>query len=521
MSRASHAAIVALVRAGATDEAWRLFCAAGYDDTAGESVALTLRGRLLKDLAGRSTGAERRRLYMEAAASYIQAASLAPSTYALINAGSLNLIGGDSREAAASARAVLEFIEQNPDEPETPYWRAATRAEALLLLNRDEEARAAFAEAVGLAPQAWEDHASTLRQFGLILEAQGKDAAWLERHRPPRSIHFGGHMSFDPKVVRREHLERRIADVLEEERIGFGYGALAAGADIIIAETLLARGAELHAVLPGGAAAFAAVSVDPFGKAWRKRFDSVLSLAATVRAVRPFGATPDAMTIGLADEVAMGAAVMNARRLETSAVQLLVLPEEAPGSAPAHAHARWAEAGWRQRILTAPREPHEPEDGAALPSPQHRRLALLAIGAGSAGKLGEAADALKGAPAPAVAAHLAGDAVLLGYAEAAEAARAALAMKRDGGAPGIGGHYGVVDLVEDPFGGGTRILGEPAALASAAAVSAPPGAVCVTEDFAAAIAASGAADIHAEFIGELDPQGGGAPVALYALKPRL
>ena len=117
--------------------------------------------------------------------------------------------------------------------------------------------------------------------------------------------------------------------MLEEENVGFGFGALAAGADIIIAEALLARGAELHAVLPGGAEAFAAVSVDPFGKAWRRRFDAVLAMAETVRPVRPLGAAPDAAMIGLADEVAMGAALMNGRRLESSAVQLLVLDSAA------------------------------------------------------------------------------------------------------------------------------------------------------------------------------------------------
>jgi hypothetical protein len=78
-------------------------------------------------------------------------------------------------------------------------------------------------------------------------------------------------------------------------------------------------------VLPGGAESFAALSVDPFGAEWRLRFDAVLAQAAEVRTVRPLGAAPDEAMIELADEVAMGAAVMNARRLESRPVQLVVV----------------------------------------------------------------------------------------------------------------------------------------------------------------------------------------------------
>ena len=181
-----------------------------------------------------------------------------------------------------------------------------------------------------------------------ILAAQNRDSAWLDAHRPPRSLHFGGHMSFDPKVVRREHLDEKIASVLEEENVGFGFGALAAGADIIIAEALLARGAELHAVLPGGVKAFAVVSVDPFGKAWRRRFDAVLAMAESVRPVRPLGAPPDSAMIGLADEIAMGAALMNGRRLESSAVQLLVLDSASEPANGASGRSRWSRTSRRR-----------------------------------------------------------------------------------------------------------------------------------------------------------------------------
>ncbi|HEX6376194.1 MAG TPA: tetratricopeptide repeat-containing protein [Allosphingosinicella sp.] len=518
--------IIAYARAGASGFAWERFAAAGYDRMTQDPAALGVKGRLLKDRALAAQGAERRRLYGEAAAAYGSAAALAGSTYPLINAASLSLLSGDGAQARDLARRILERIEADPEEPETPYYRAATRAEALLLLDRESQAREAFAEAVAIVPLAWEDHASTLRQFALILGAQGRDPDWLDAYRPPRSLHFGGHMSFDPSVVRREHLDEKIAAVLAEERVGFGYGALAAGADIIIAEALVARGAELHAVLPGGAAAFAAVSVDPFGKAWRRRFDAVLEKAETVRPVRPLDTPPDVAMIALADEIAMGAALINGRRLESSAVQLLVLDAAPVGSADgASGRSReiWAAGGWRQRILTAPRETRRDSPAAAG---EASPFAVLAIGvAGGGADLEPALAGLEGRvaalPPPALPPYLTEDRLILawrGVGEAAEAAARLLGGAADGVKLRIGGQYGPAAIFREPFAGGLRIAPAGTAAAAGALASAPPGTACVTDDFAAALAAAGPGLPAAEYIGELTPPDEGPPVGLYALK---
>jgi len=127
-----------------------------------------------------------------------------------------------------------------PDPDETAYFQAATPAEALLVLGRTEEAKRALAGAIARAPEAWADHASTIRQFELLLAALGQDAGWLDALRPPRPLSFAGHMAVAPGDRR---LAGQVAEALAQMRIGFGYGALAAGADIVVAEALLARGA--------------------------------------------------------------------------------------------------------------------------------------------------------------------------------------------------------------------------------------------------------------------------------------
>lgn len=522
MSVADLAGIVALARAGAIDEAFRRFDAAGASPD--DPAALIVKGRLLKDLAARAEAEERRRLYRDAAAAYARSAQLQPATYPLINAATLTALAGDAEQARRLAREVLRSIEDHPEEPETPYYRAATVAEALLLSGREDEARAAFADAIALAPRAWEDHATTLRQFELILTAQSGEAAWLDAHRAPRSLHFGGHMSFDPAVVARADLEGTIKALIEVERVGFGYGALAAGADIIIAELLVERGAELHAVLPGGVEAFASVSVDPFGAPWRRRFDALIARAETVQPVRPFGEPPGAHAICLSDDIAMGAAAMNARRLESEAIQLLVIDgDDTPASsASATLEARrvWAEGGRRQHLVHVPRE-QDAGIAAQVEPGRGQALAVIAIMPPSAETdIAEWLEALRrrvaDGPELGVAPYWSSGAVLLGCARPTAAAGLILDLARQGHR--VGADYCIAAPFADPFSNAVRLPAPAHGAAEAAARSTPPGSACVTQDLAAALAVRKSGAFRIDYVGELDPRSGEPPIGLYALK---
>jgi hypothetical protein len=525
MNPTSLTHIIALARAGAIDRALREYEAGGYG-SAPDAAAQTVRARLLKDLATQRTGDERRRLFEEAAEAYRRAFEIRPGSYPLINAATLSLLAEDVEKSRRLAGQVLARIKEEPDEPETPYWRSATVAEALLLLGRESEAGAALAAAIALAPRAWEDHASTLRQFALILAAQGGDATWLDVYRPPRSLHFGGHMSFDSRVVRREHLDQTIAAILEEERIGFGYGALAAGADILIAEALVARGAELHAVLPATVEVFASLSVDPFGGSWRRRFDALIEKAETVRTGRPGTELPGPQTIAVADEVAMGAAVMNALRLESEAVQLLVVDGggASSGQASARARAIWAMSERRQRLLEAPREAMVTSDlPQGIKETRGRSLAIIAILTGQTAadevleqELRAIRQAIADTPEPLVAPYWTGERVLLADERLEGAAELALLLARKGYR--VGADFVAVAPIIDAFSGGLRLGPSASGAADAAASSAPCGSACVTGDFAAALAARGRSSIRSELVGELDSRDGGTSIGLYALK---
>ncbi|HEY0300358.1 MAG TPA: TRAFs-binding domain-containing protein, partial [Rhizomicrobium sp.] len=274
--------IIAYARSGALDYACRLFLEGGFELVDDDPAVLSVRGRLLKDRALAAEGAERRRLYLEAAGAYARAGEIGGATYPLINAATLSLLAGRREQSKALARKLLERALAGGDELETPYYRAATHAEALLLLGEIAKARTALNKAFALAPKAYEDHASTLRQFGLILTELGKDTAWLDPLRPPRTLHFAGHMGVG---IGAKALKRRLRAVIAKERVGFGYGALAAGADILVAEALLEEGAELHLVLPMPKERFRALSVAGFGDGWTIKFDRILARAASVRAI--------------------------------------------------------------------------------------------------------------------------------------------------------------------------------------------------------------------------------------------
>ena len=111
-----------------------------------------------------------------------------------------------------------------------------------------------------------------------------------------------------------------IDTIVERERPGFGFGAPAAGADILIAEALHRAGAELHITLPHPVDRFRELSVAPFGDHWLGRFDALVAAAARLEILTEL---PDeaerslAVAVELADLVAMGQCVSNTALLKS------------------------------------------------------------------------------------------------------------------------------------------------------------------------------------------------------------
>lgn len=318
--------ILALARAGATSRAWETFVSAGFDRADTDFHALTLKGRLLKDRARQAPADARPALFAQAGQAYELAAAIRAETYPLINAAAMALHAQDRAKAGLFAGKVLHLIESGAEKGETPYWGEATRAEALLLLGRVDDARKSLSSAVALAPQAWEDHAATLRQFALILSELGGDDGWLDRFRPPPTMHFNGILGIDAND--KAALDA-IGAAVKNIAPGFAYGALAAGADIIAAEAALAVGAELHVILPSDPDDFRQSSIAPLGADWSGRYD-VLLAAADSLAICDTAKSTSSAGVTLAELHAMGLAVEKADQLQTKAVALRIGPAERP-----------------------------------------------------------------------------------------------------------------------------------------------------------------------------------------------
>ena len=519
---------IAYARSGAVERAWRVLRESGLDHAADNPAALSVIGRLLKSRAHDATGSAKQEVYRQSADAYRRAAILSGATYPLINAATLSLLAGDLAQAQNLAQDVLAACAGGRNLDETPYYRQATLAEAQLLLGLVEDAKASLHEAFALAPLAFEDHASTLRQFALILGYLKADETWLEPLRPPRVLHFAGHMdlAIDDQVTRSQ-----IEEVLRQEGVGFGYGALAAGSDIVIAEVLLELGAELHLVLPSPPDVFVATSVAPAGPAWLPRFHRLIAKAAEVTV--PAAATPfaGAYSLQLACELAMGRAVMQADTLCTQALQLVVLDESAspitgPGSSGWTARI-WRGNGRRQYELTAPRTAKARTTADLVEDEQLDLAAVLLIECRERDTLyfserilpviGEVA---KRYPIFTVCAT-ANDVIIalddpLAASEMVFEFRRAMQGASD---VSVGAHYGVFKEANDPFSGKILLAGQNAWLAEEVLLSTPPGAFYATEDFAAAVSARTAKhNIAAEFVGELPGRFDGEATRLFAMR---
>ena len=218
-----------------------------------------------------------------------------------INAATLALLAGPRRAGAGRSPAPCSPIRRSP--PPADYYKAATRAEALLLLGRTDEVTATLAGEAVRGSGDLGGRSSTLRQLAMVAAHLGmgeaERAALLAPLAPPRVVHYCGHM-FGAEPAAEARIRAALDAVLDEEEVGFAYGALACGADILAAEALLDRGAELHVVLPFEEEDFLLQSVLPGGAGWEARYRACRDRArraSSSPARWPISATPPNMAM--------------------------------------------------------------------------------------------------------------------------------------------------------------------------------------------------------------------------------
>ncbi|MCL6741055.1 TRAFs-binding domain-containing protein [Sphingomonas sp. RB56-2] len=323
----------------------------------GSEDAVALRGRLLKDLAVRSSGAERVDMFRQSSSAYRKAYELSDGYFSGINAATTSFLAGDRQEASELASA----IGRRPDiaEPQD-YYAAASGAEAMLVRGEVERATSLFAEARRRPDASPGMVASTARQVALIAgELSISDEqcrALLASIQPTPVIHFCGHM-FRAGWEEEAEIARAVRAILDEADVLIAYGPLACGADIVIAEEILARGGELHVVLPFAEDDFIRTSVIVGGEQWLPRYEAAKRAASSVTLATQMRNVNDDQQFAYCSKLVMGLAQLRASIMQAKTFQLAVWDGVTSGGVAGTAadYDLWAQQGGTTQIVPVPR----------------------------------------------------------------------------------------------------------------------------------------------------------------------
>ena len=348
-----HRAVLSLAQAGALDFAIAEYARYGLDKVQGHEDIMALAGRLSKDLYLKSHNGVAIEHAKDAAHKYEAAFQSTRGFYSGINAATMAYMA-DMPGEIISARidSILNILPASEAlSPTDHYFIEATRAECLLLKGEAGRARNFLKSAIAFDPLNYTAHASTLKQFKMILSKNSDEGGWLSEFTPPRSIHFAGHIELGEA---EKDLSLAITDQIQKHDIGFGFGALAAGSDILIAEALLDEGAELHVILPCSIKTFEELSVKPFGRKWAARYKACLKAATSVKVLSNIAPWPDANINRAAGQFAMGQTLLHSQRFSTAPAQLLIWNEKKHSSFTALHAADWTQDAKSQIIINAP-----------------------------------------------------------------------------------------------------------------------------------------------------------------------
>ena len=533
----AYRAVLSLARTGATYEAERRFSELGLPEIDSEDVS-ALGARIQKDRALAAMGDERRRLAAVAASSYKRIWDRSGSYFPAINAASLSLVAGDLGIARTLAAEALASVEASGDKS---YYAVATQAEARLLLGEVGAARSELERAAQVHDGDFGALSTTRRQLRMICTTAGIDLELLSVLAGPAVAHYCGHMiaAEDGTGPHRRFDEakaaRQIGEVLSRHPVGFAYGSLASGADILWAEALLGSGAEIHVVLPCAITDFLEISVAPSGQDWVRRFHECLNAAESVTYSTEGRFLGDDALFRYSAELAMGLALLRARFLDADVCQL-ALWDGAPASGgvgTAVDVATWRRSGHDVLTVTPldldnrrdhlrPTEAVGPEAGRVIRAlligdmrgfskmPDEQLLAFSDI------VMGSFAHVLDHHGADVEYRNTWGDALIGVLSTAAAAARCSLDLQdaMDGidlkaaGLPThlslrLSGHIGPVFPIIDPVLGAPSFLGSHINRTARIEPVTPPGEVYVTEAFAASLEVAGCKDLGCNYVGHM------------------
>lgn len=528
-----HRAVLALARAGATEEAARRFERYGLAKSKDEDIA-ALGARIAKDTALGELGEARQYAAAHARDLYEAIYLDTHGYYPAINAATLSLLAGEPERAKELARATLELLRSDNG---SSYYAAATEGEAHLLLGDEDAARIALRQAAAINHGDHGALATTRRQLRLICDLSSADPGLIGVLAGPGVAHFCGHR-ISPDGRFPASAEQDVTTRIEAEVVrtapGYAYGALASGADILWAEALLRHGAELHVVLPFARDEFIQSSVSSSGDGWVSRFHQCFGAATTVRYATDDAFLGDDVLYRYGSELAMGLALLRARYLDADAYQLAIWDGDPAGGRAGTAIdvATWQRSHLRTSILEpTPNRPSRSPSTTPARTTETGRVVRTMLFADVRGfskltdeqlprftthVLGAFADVLDRYGDQVQHRNTWGDALYAVLVDPVEAAACALDLQaavsginlEAVGLPThlalrLGGHVGPVYPTHDPVLGRHSFMGSHVSRTARIEPVTPPAEVYVTEPFAAALALDQRHTFACDYVGHM------------------
>ena len=523
--RLRYLSVLALARSGATRLAVKRYRELRLHRV-GDVDSASLWARIRKDAAFAAPPETRRGRLASAASRYAAVFRATGDPFPGINAATLSLLAGETHEAERIAAALLaDGALAAPDE----YYGMATRAEALTILGRWDEAALAFGTARGFAGGDLGAISTSRRQLSALLGALAPSreisARLMTVLRAPTILLLD---AGEVAVQDREAVTREAIAALSGLEVGVGIAALWTSGSLLLAEAILAKGAALHLVLPFGPEDVVAQIGAFQSPATTARFTRCIAAATTVTAATADGDVADPKLIEYARQIAEGLAEGRARNLSTSWIRFAAMR----GTPAILTTGRAARSGHRSRG-----EPAGPPPAGFAAEDQPSRLTtrlardpvrelrtLLFADVHRFSDIPEArlpaffsdyvaglAETIRDAGAAVLDRNTWGDAIHLVLSDIAVAADLALALQERAAvlrARGgwrqdlrIGLHHGPVFRAWDPIRNAPTYIGTQVSRAARVEPVVPPGAVYVTEPFAAILALEGGERFEAEYAG--------------------
>jgi len=237
-----HLSILALASCGSTSAALAAYRASGLGTGANEDF-LALEARLLKDLAFLAGGADAAPLLVHAAEAYERIAARTRGSYPAQNAALLWALAGHETRAARLAASVLAELARAPvpEDPEAAYFHWATLAEAALVVSDGAALSGAVSAANGFCRRNLWARTRTFAQMRRLLHLRSDCAAILARwHLPAVGFVHPADEAFPSEQF------TRLEDTADPPVLVYDAGM----GDAELRQRLTALGSDWHVIVP-------------------------------------------------------------------------------------------------------------------------------------------------------------------------------------------------------------------------------------------------------------------------------